>query len=159
MKRLLLLSLLVLFGCSEKEEEIEEEIIFPDLEVQIYGLNGNLDRYNELCFGVSGSANWNCSNARLLGCCKAYGEAYLVDNYNGDLVYTVTTKCNSTIKIKAIPGIGWQMTNINVDGEFFGQIEQNLDTEIKLNNSTTYCFTKQPIKINVDFQLDLNLTP
>ena len=163
MKKLLLLSLLVLFGCSEKEEEIEEEIIFPDLEVQISsypayrGLNGERD-LNELCYGSRTSTNNFCSNALLLGCCENHGDAQLVDNYNGNLVYTVTTKCNSSIKIKVTPGIGWQMGNINVDGEFFGEIEQNLDTEIKLSNSTTNCFTKQPIKINVDFQLDTNLT-
>ena len=161
MKKLLLLSFLVLFGCSEKEEEIVEEIPFPDLKVQIKTSQSfplGEFQFKEVCCGSSSSAH--CQNdALLLGCYKRNGDAYLVDNFNGDLVSEVITDCNSTIKIKVNPGIGWRMGNISTVGDFYGEIEQNLDSEIILNSSTTNCRTSETIVIDVSFYLDINLTP
>tara|TARA_A100001015_G_scaffold66971_1_gene74131 strand:+ start:337 stop:876 length:540 start_codon:yes stop_codon:yes gene_type:complete len=159
MKKLLLMSLLVLFGCSEKEEEIEEEIIYPDITLQImkqtpYGsIRGQFD-FKELCCG-SRSAQ-HCLNPLLVGCYRNSGEVNFVDNITGDLVTEVIAKCNSTIKIKINPGVGWRFQYIRADGDFFGEIEQSLDTEITLNNSTTYCFTKERITVNVGLYIDPN---
>jgi hypothetical protein len=162
MKKLLLLSLLVLFGCSPKEEEIEEVIIeYPEINVQLYpesfygglGLSGER-LFRELCCGSSTSDH--CPDNPLLpGCYKNFGSAYMIDDSTGQLVYDLTTKCNSTIKIKVNPGEGWYISNIYVDqGYYSGTIEKTQDSEILINAQNVLCFqTEQTLVFRAQMRL------